>query len=386
MTHSETGAAGLVLTIDLGALVENWLRLAALSRPAECSAVVKADAYGIGIEAAVPALLEAGCRTFFVALPEEGHRVRALASDATIYVLNSFLPAWAESFRSAQLRPVLGSFGAIEAWAQHCAGQPSAIQIDTGLNRLGLTIREALELARRPELLFAVSPHLVMSHLVCADEPAHPLNLAQLALFTEIRAEFPNVQASFANSAGIHLGGDYLFDLTRPGIALYGAEFIRQKPALSTVVTARARIMQVRDAMAGETVGYSAGKRLEEDARIAILSAGYADGFHRLAGSSNERPGASVMVRGRPAPLLGRVSMDLMAVDVTGIAAVVEGDWVELFGASNPVDAVAHAAGTVGYEFLTGLSHRAARVYVNGAADPLSQRERVSPKATGEGM
>ena len=295
MARTGTDAAGLVLTIDLGALVENWLRLAALSRPAECSAVVKADAYGIGIDAAVPPLHEAGCRTFFVALPEEGHRVRELAPDATIYVLNSFLSSWTESFRAAALRPVLGSFGAIESWAQHSAGQPSAIQIDTGLNRLGLTIREALELARRPELLAAVSPQLVMSHLVCADEPAHPLNLAQLALFTEIRAEFPKLQASFANSAGIYLGEDYLFDLTRPGIALYGAEFIRQKPPLATVVTAKARIMQVRDAFAGETVGYSAGKRLEEDARIAILSAGYGDGFHRLAGSSNERPGATVL-------------------------------------------------------------------------------------------
>jgi alanine racemase len=367
LARSETDAAGLVLTIDLGALVENWLRLAALSRPAECSAVVKANAYGIGIEAAVPALLEAGCRTFFVALPDEGRRVRALAPGATIYVLNSFLPGWAERFSSASLRPVLGSFHAVEAWAQYCPGQPSAIQIDTGLNRLGLTVHEALELARRPELLTAVSPQLVMSHLVCSDEPAHPLNLAQLALFTEIRAEFPHAKASFANSAGIHLGENYLFDLTRPGIALYGAEFIRHKPPLSTVVTARARILQVRDATAGETVGYSAGKRLEEDARIAIVSAGYGDGFHRLAGSSNERPGASVMLRGKPAPLLGRVSMDLIAIDVTNIAAVVEGDWVELFGASNPIDAVAHAAGTVGYEFLTGLSHRAARVYVNGA-------------------
>jgi alanine racemase len=220
LARSETEAAGLVLTIDLGALVENWLRLAALSRPAECSAVVKADAYGIGIEAAVPALLEAGCRTFFVAVPEEGRRVRALASDATIYVLNSFLPAWTESFRGASLRPVLGSFSAVEAWAQHCPAHPSAIQIDTGLNRLGLTIREALELARRPDLLAAVSPQLVMSHLVCADEPAHPLNLAQLALFTEIRAVFSISASSVANSAGIHLGGDYLFDLTRPGMGL----------------------------------------------------------------------------------------------------------------------------------------------------------------------
>lgn len=366
MARTGTDAAGLVLTIDLGALVENWIRLAALSRPAECSAVVKADAYGIGIKAAVPALLEAGCRSYFVALPEEGRRVRALAPDATIYVLNGFFPDWAESFRAARLRPVLGSFASIESWALHNSGGPSAIQVDTGLNRLGLTLREAIELARRPDLLAAASPQLIMSHLVCADDPGHPLNLAQLALFGEIRAEFPNLSASLANSAGIHLGPDYLFDLTRPGIALYGAEFIQAKPPLSTVVTAKARIMQVREAAAGETIGYGAGKRLEDDTRIAILSAGYADGFHRLAGSSDHREGASILVRGRPARLMGRVSMDLMAADVTGIAGVVEGDWAELFGPSMPVDTVARAAGTVGYEFLTGLSHRAARVYVNG--------------------
>ncbi len=175
---------------------------------------------------------------------------------------------------------------------------------------------------RRPELLALASPQLLMSHLACADEPEHPMNRSQLALFQELRAEFRSIPASLANSAGIHLGPDYRFDLVRPGIALYGAEFSRAKPPLSTVVTAKARILQVREADAGEAVGYGATKHLLGDTRIAVLSAGYADGYHRLAGSSDKRPGAFVAIRGRPAQLLGRVSMDLIAVDVTGIVGV----------------------------------------------------------------
>jgi len=234
------------------------------------------------------------------------------------------------------------------------------------MNRLGLSLHEALELARREDLLAEVEPQLIMSHFACADEPGHPMNLSQLALFREIRREFPDLSASLANSAGIHLGADTHFDVVRPGIALYGAEFIRDRPPLATVVTARARIMQIREVAAGETIGYGAGTRLEEDTRIAILSAGYADGYHRLAGSSEARRGAAVSIRGKRAPITGRVSMDLITVDVGGIPGVVEGDWAELFGPNLRVDEAANAAHTVGYEFLTQLSRRAERVYTNG--------------------
>jgi alanine racemase len=362
-------APGLILTIDLSALAENWKRLAALSAPAECSAVVKADAYGIGIEEAVPALAAAGCRTFFVALPGEGSRVLAAlagtaASDAAIYVLAGYFPDWSEAFRAEKLRPVLSTFAAVESWAEHERGRPSAIHVDTGMNRLGLSLHEAIELARHPELLAAAAPELLMSHLACADEPARPENQAQLVMFREIKAEFPKLKASLANSAGIHLGADFRFDMVRPGIALYGAAFARGRPPLQTVVTAKARILQVRDVAAGEGIGYGGALRLREGKRVAILSAGYADGYHRLAGSTDEKPGASVLIRGRRAPLLGRVSMDLIAADVSGIIGVAEGDWAELFGPNVAVDEVAAAAGTVGYEFLTQLSRRAERVYV----------------------
>ncbi len=363
-------ADALALTIDLGALAANWRHLASIAAPAECAAVVKADAYGIGIEPAVAALAAAGCHTFFVALPEEGRRVRAALldtdnRDAVIYVLDGFLPDWADVLRTARLSPVLNTFASIEAWAEHCPGAPSAIQVDTGMNRLGLSLHEALELFRRPELRQKLAPHLVMTHLACADDPEHPLNVSQLALFRELRAELPNIPASLANSAGIHLGPDYLFDLVRPGIALYGAEFAKDRPPLPTVVTAKARILQVREAAAGET------DRLRRD---QAPCGGYAHRhprgglcgwLYRLAGSSDERPGAFVSVRGRRAPLLGRVSMDLIAVDVTGIVGVTEGGWVELFGATFPIDEVARAAGTIGYELLTGLCRRAERSYLH---------------------
>ena len=183
------------------------------------------------------------------------------------------------------------------------------MQVDTGMNRLGLSLHEALELARRPDLMARVAPKLLMSHLACADEPEHPMNRAQLALFKELRAEFPGLPASLANSAGIHLGADYHFDLVRPGIALYGAEFAKERPPLATVVTAKARILQVREASAGEAVGYGATKHLEDDTRIAILSAGYADGYHRLAGSSDDAA-RRLRLRARPPRAASRTRLD----------------------------------------------------------------------------
>lgn len=365
MSTTGAGGAGLVVTIDLAALAENWRRLEAIAAPTECAAVVKADAYGIGIDEAAPALWAAGCRTFFVALPEEGRRVRAATPDATIYVLNGYFPDWTDALRADHLRPVLSTFAAVESWAQHCPGEPSALQVDTGMNRLGLTLHEALELAQRPDLLKRASPQLLMSHLACADQPDHAHNQTQLVLFQEIRAQLPDLPASLANSAGIHLGADFHFDMVRPGIALYGAAFAEDRPPLAPVVSVKARILQLREVAAGETIGYGAALRLREEKRVAILSAGYADGYHRLAGSDDHRPGAQAWVRGRAAPILGRVSMDLIAVDVSNRVGVAEGDWAEIIGPNVLIDEVAEAAGTIGYELLTGLSRRAERVHIN---------------------
>jgi alanine racemase len=362
-----TGArsAGVRLTIDLGALAANWRELAAASAPAECAAVVKADAYGIGIEPAVAALSAAGCRTFFVALPEEGRRVRAVDADAAIYVLNGFFPEALDTYRESALRPVLNSLEEVEAWARLAGAGPSAVQVDTGMNRLGLSVREALILAEHGGLHANFAPQLLISHLACTDAPEHPLNRVQLALFEEVRAQFPTLPASLANSAGLFLGPDYRFQLTRPGIALYGAPFAEERPPLSTVAVLEARVLQIREAKAGETVGYGAAEQLKRDSRIAILSAGYADGYRRSAGSSDRRAGARVFLHGRDAPVVGRVSMDLIAVDVTDLPTVARGEWVELFGANMPIGEVAAAAGTIAYELMTGLSRRAERVYVN---------------------
>ena len=195
------------------------------------------------------------------------------------------------------------------------------------------------------------------------------MNRRQLALFREVRAEFRDLPASLANSAGVFLGPDYHFDLVRPGIALYGAVAVNGVTnPMRPVVTAEARVLSVRDAEEGETVGYGATKSLRESARLATLSVGYADGYHRLAGTTDEHPGAWAWVRGQRAPLVGRVSMDLITIDVTQIPGVVRGDWVELFGRHIPVDEVARHAGTIGYELLTGLGRRYVRRYVGGTS------------------
>ena len=355
------------LTVDLDALADNWAALARLASTAETAAVVKGDAYGIGVEAAAPALARAGCKTFFVALPSEGVQLRAALPSAVIYVLNGLLEGAAATYAGLDLRPVLSSWDEIEEWAAYRekgVATGSAIHVDTGMNRLGLTLHEALDLARRSDLLTAIGPALIMSHLSAADAPAEPFNFRQLALFNEIRGEFPDLPASLANSAGILLGEDFHFDLVRPGIALYGAS--AAAAPLRTVVTAEARVLAVREVEEGEAVGYGLSERVKRTSRIAILAAGYADGYHRRAGSSDDRKGAHVYIRGRPAPLVGRVSMDLMAADVTDIRAVTRGDWAELFGPSVPIDDLARTAGTIGYELLTGLGRRYARQYLGG--------------------
>lgn len=360
-------AAGGRLTIDLGALRANWRALAKRSGSAATGAVVKADAYGLGIEPVVRALAAEGCDTFFVALVEEGLRARSVAPEAAIYVLNGLFSGAAPLYAAGDLRPILGSMAEVEEWAATpLANKPhAAIHVDTGMNRLGLTLAQARILAGRTDLLKAIRPSLVMSHLACADDPDNRMNPAQLERFREVGSLFPGVPASLANSGGILMGRDYHFGLTRPGIALYGGRASAVMPPLSPVVTLEARVVQVREADAGDPVGYGATETLKRRSRIAVLSAGYADGFHRMASSSDSRPGARIHIRGRFAPLVGRVSMDLMTADVTSIADVQRGDWAELFGPHVPVDEAAGHAGTIGYEFLTSLGKRYERAYTS---------------------
>ena len=365
MGSGERVPSAAVLTIDLRAVAANWRNLAALASPAECAGVVKADAYGLGLEPVSRALRDAGCRTFFVALPDEGRRLRALLPQAAIYVLNGLPPGRAADFAAADLRPVLGSPPEIADWAAHCRQTgplPAAIHVDTGMNRLGLRPEEVPALLESG-LLGRFRPSLVMSHLACADEPGNALTLRQLELFRRVRALFPGVPASLANSAGTLSGPEFMFDLVRPGIALYGAEAIEGR-ALRPVVTLEAPVAQVREAAPNESVGYGAAQTLRRPTRLAVLCIGYADGYLRAASASDSRRGAEAAVMGRRVPVVGRVSMDLTAVDVTDIPEAERGAMVELIGPTIPVDELARAAGTIGYEVLTRLGNRLIRHYV----------------------
>ena len=368
MTDNPSRAAGR-LTIDLDALVANWRAMAARAQPAGAAAAVKGDAYGIGIDHAVRALAAAGCGTFFVALPEEGLRVRAAAPAATVYVLGGLIGDPAD-YVAADLRPVLNSLPEIEEWAGvRASGVPTAaaLHVDTGMNRLGIALETCRALAGQAGLAEGLGIALVMSHLACADTPGHPLNDRQLLAFRDVAAAMPAVPASLANSAGVFLGADYHFDLVRPGIALYGGRAVQGAPhPMRPVVTLEGRILQVRDVPAGETVGYGATETLRRDSRIAIVGVGYADGYIRAAGSTDARPGASAFAGGRRIPLVGRVSMDLLALDVTDLPEVGRGDWVELLSPDIPISDVAASAGTIDYEYLTGLGRRYARTYVGG--------------------
>ncbi|WP_425418829.1 alanine racemase [Oricola indica] len=383
MQVTSTGAdprlAGARLTIDLDALVANWRDLSERSSPAKCAAVVKADAYGLGVEHVVPVLMKAGCETFFVALPEEGVAVRRIAPKADIFILNGVHAQSAATMVEASLIPVLSGIEQIELWARFCRERwlhaPCAIGVDTGMNRLGLTVEEALAFRARNIADHLVSPVLVMSHLACGDAPDHPLNKQQRESFQRVAAAFDDIDSSLANSAGIFLGDGFLFDVTRPGIALYGgrASGTGQNP-VRPVVSLHARIAQIRQVPKGETVSYGATQTLARDSRIATVSVGYADGYPR-AGSGAGVPlreavtdGQSGFIDGRHVPLVGRITMDLTLFDVTDVdeESLAEG-WIELIGPNIPLDEAAQAAGTIGYELLTSLGKRYERRYLKYA-------------------
>lgn len=369
--------AGGRLEIDLTAIVANWRDLAARSVPARCAAVVKADAYGLGAEQVVPALLDAGCGAFFVALPEEGVALRRIAPRAEIYILNGVHEQSAATMIEAGLIPILSSPGQIELWARFCRQRglhaPCAIGVDTGMNRLGLTVNEALAFRERNTAEHLVSPILMMSHLACGDRPDHPMNAAQCESFQRIAAAFHDIDSSLANSAGVMLGGDFLFDVTRPGIAIYGGCAVQGSVnPMRPVITLEARIVQVREAARGETVSYGATQTLDRDTRIAIVSVGYADGYPRSGSGAGVPlraavpPGQSGFIGGVRVPLIGRISMDLTLFDVTDVPqAALDDGWIELIGPNISLDEAAQAAGTIGYELLTSLGRRYERRYLN---------------------
>ena len=310
-----------VLTVDLDAIVANWRKLEKTAVPAECAAVIKANAYGCGAEPVARALAGAGCKTFFVATLSEARVVRAALPSVAIYVLDGFFQNTGESYAKIDVRPVIGDLNELAEWDVFCRRSGweggTAIHIDTGMNRLGLTLAEAQAIIPR----INAGDHgitLVMSHLACAETLNHPLNARQLATFREIASLFSGVPASLANSSGVFLGAPFQFDLVRPGAALYGVNPTPEadNPMLP-VVEVKARIVQIRNLEKGDTVGYGGTWTARRPTRLAIVSAGYADGYFRAGSSNDGTRGAEVMVAGKRCPIAGRISMDLIAVDVT---------------------------------------------------------------------
>ena len=369
---SGEAAAGAILTVDLDALAANHALLREKASGTEVSAVVKADAYGLGLGPVARRLRAEGCRTFFVADANEGRALRAILPDATIYVLNGIFPGTAGLYAEARLRPVLASLAELAEWHEAGAPLPAALHFDTGMNRLGMSAEDAARIAQDEALTAGVEIALVMSHLACSDDAAHPQNARQLSRFTEIwerlRSRFPAAIASLANSGGIWLGADYHFSLVRPGVSLYGGNPLSGKAnPFRPVVRAEARVIALRKVEPGETVGYGATWGHQGPRRVAILGAGYADGYFRaLSSGTGPESGGVVHIGGAACPIAGRVSMDMVAVDVSGLpeGAVKRGDMAELIGPHITVDDVGLRAGTLGYEILTALGRRYMRRYI----------------------
>jgi len=366
------GETGGILTVDLSAIEANWRALGRRVTPCECSAVVKANAYGCGIEHVTAALAKAGCKTFFVADLAEARRARAVAPHQAIYVLNGLAPGTAPIFAEIDARPVIGSLVELAEWDAFCTGQQwrggAGLHVDTGMNRLGISANEAAALAPR----IRSENHgitLLMSHLACAELPEHPLNARQIKLFREVRILYRGIPSSLANSSGIFLDAAAHCDMVRPGVALFGVNPTpgRNNP-MRPVVELRARIAQLRNVSRGDTIGYDAVWTAKHATRLAVVAVGYADGYPRSASSTDQAPGGSAIVAGRRCPIAGRVSMDLLAIDVTELpdAAARRGEFATLIGDELSVDEVAQAAGTIGYEVLTGLGPRYHRVYRAG--------------------
>ena len=358
--------AGAVLTVDLDAVAANYRLLVERAGGAVVAGVMKADAYGLGMAHVAPALVRAGCRVFFTAHVEEGMRLRAIVpAGSAIYVLHGPPPGTAADFIEHGLIPVLNDPGQVREWSAACARAgrrlAAAVQVDSGMSRMGLSPADLEALGDPRDWLAAFEPVLLMSHLACADMPDHPLNARQRARFDAIRARFPAMPASLANSSAVFLGPDFRHDLVRPGAALYG---INPQPGapnpLRQAVSLDARIVQVRTIGAGDAVGYGARYVADGTRRIATIAVGYADGWLRALSGHG-----CAWIDGVRVPIAGTVSMDSITLDVTGIpeARLQPGMTVELLGAHQHVDAVAADAGTIGYEVLTRLGSRFERRY-----------------------
>lgn len=366
-----TGYAG-TLHIDLGALIDNYRALGRRVGHAHVAGVVKADAYGLGAHIVAPALAAAGCRHFFVAMLSEALALRPLLdADCDLFVLNGLMPGDEGACAAQAIVPVLNSLDQIAGWAGEARrlGRrlPAALHLDSGMSRLGLSPRELDRIVADDTLIVGIDVHLVMSHFACADEPDNPMNATQLARFADAARHFPGALRSIDNSGGAFMDRPDHGDIVRSGIVLYGAAAQASGVGLSRVVTLESRVVQLRDVEAGDSVGYGMTHRFAAPARLATIGVGYADGWPRsLSGRGH------VFIGGHAAPIVGRISMDSMTVDVTGVpeALLKPGAAVELIGPHQSVDAVAAQAGTISYEILTRLGARYERRYTPAALVP----------------
>ncbi len=348
------------LTVDLDALAHNHGVLRELAGSAQVAPVVKADGYGLGAGPVTRRLIAEGAEIVYVARVAEGVRLRqALGPGPAIRVLDGCPdPEAASALTGARLTPVLSSLDQVELWSG-ARGHEAALMVDTGMNRLGLRPEEAHALAASPDRLRHVEVCAVLSHLACAEDAAHPMNAAQHARFVQAADAFPGARRSLANSAGCLLDG-FAFDEVRPGIALYGGgpRGIAD-PRFRPVATLDVPILQVRTVRPGESVGYGAAFTAPGTLRVAVVAAGYADGVLRAGG-----PRLYGSLDGARLPVLGRISMDLLALDVSDCPAARPGARVELLGPNVNVDAAAAACGSIAYELLTRIGARVARRYV----------------------
>jgi len=362
------------LTIDLDAVVENWRILKSQTSHGRASAVVKANGYGLGLKQVARALANAGCDTFFVAHLDEGIALKDILSDfpsARVFAMNGLLEDEPAVYLEHGVIPTLGDLGQIDRWQSVCSDQgralPAVLHLDTGMSRTGLDRGELETLIDQPERLSGIDMRFVMSHMACADTPEHPLNREQQTRFSDALARLPKSTEGgmLAASSATFLGPDWHFDWIRPGVCLYGVRPNSDTPnPMRPVITLEAGILQVRQIDAPESVGYGASHRAAGPARVATLAVGYADGFLRSLSNT-----AKAWVGKVEVPVVGRVSMDLITLDVTHLPNIGPGDVVTLIGPEpgRDVDALAERAGTIGYELLTSLGARYARHYIGGS-------------------
>jgi len=354
-----------LLKINTGAILHNYKNLQVCLPSTACAAVLKADAYGFGIKVIAPLLMQSGCQHFFVAHLEEALFLRSLLKTPSIYVLSGLLPGTSESFAENHLTPVINDFGMLKIWVKEALKRserlPCILHFDTGMHRNGFDSQDTEKLLNELNLLECLDLHFVMSHLVSSHDPLDPLNARQRERFETIRKYFPQYKASLADTGGIYLDSSFHYHLARPGKGLFGL-FSPPKgfPLLQPCVSLLGRVLQLRTAHKGESVGYGATYILTRESKLATLGIGFADGYDRRFGNQ-----AYVEFEGFKAPVLGRISMDYTVVDVTDIpeSLCVVGGWAELVNQNLTLDAHAHAIGTISRELSTGFGQRLMRIY-----------------------